>query len=477
MTTQRLSARRLLDLLGEWRGAGHGYVELGDSIRLLVRDGAIPAGTVLPAERPLSDALGVSRTTVSAAYQRLRDSGTAVSRQGSGTVVRALRPDAPYATPEGAAAIDFSQACPDPWAGVEELAAIAQSRHPELFRSRGFDLLGGVGLRTAIAERYAMRGLPTTPDQIMVTLGAQHAIFLIARTLLRRGDRSLIESPSYPHAREALVANGALVAELPVGVDGYDAASILDIARRVAPRLAYLIPDHHNPTGMSMPEELRPRLIDELSAQGAYVVVDETTAELALGGARPVLPFAAAADRAFQQDTILTVGSLGKTVWGGLRVGWIRATPDLIARLEASRRVGDLGTGEWQQAIAALALERYDEILDERSRELTARHRVLSEQIAARLPDWSLSRADGGVCVWADLGARSSTALCRQSAMLGVRLVPGPRFGSPGVFERFVRLPFTEHEDRLIEAVRLLEAAWSIEPRPASGRLGEDAVI
>uniref|UniRef100_UPI003A8BA3E1 GntR family transcriptional regulator n=1 Tax=Leucobacter sp. BZR 635 TaxID=3378705 RepID=UPI003A8BA3E1 len=91
MIAQRLTARRLVQLLGDWRGAGHSYLELSESIALLVRDGTVPAGTALPAERPLSDTLGVSRTTVSASYQRLRERGIAHSRQGSGTVIRAPR--------------------------------------------------------------------------------------------------------------------------------------------------------------------------------------------------------------------------------------------------------------------------------------------------------------------------------------------------------------------------------------------------
>ncbi|WP_440311779.1 MocR-like transcription factor YczR [Leucobacter chromiireducens] len=479
MIAQRLSARRLSQLLGEWRGAGHGYEELSDSIGLLVRDGAIPAGTALPAERPLAEALGVSRTTVAAGYRRLREGGTALSRRGSGTVVRAPRPEGgpSLQEPGGELHVDLSTACPAGWEGLPALGARATTEFPGLFAQPGYDTVGLPELRQAIAERFTRRGLATSPEQIMVTLGAQHAIFLVARTLLARGDRALIESPSYPHAREALAATGALVAELPVGRLDYDAAAMLDIAARVAPRLAYLIPDHHNPTGLSMPRELRSRLIHALSAAGTHVIADETTAELVLGESRLVEPFAAAAELPHQRDAIITIGSLGKTVWGGLRVGWIRATPELIARLEAARRVSDLGTGAWEQATAALALERYDEILADRSRELTAKHRLLSEQIAARLPGWAASPAAGGVCTWVDIGEQRSTALSREAARRGVRLTPGPRFGSPGVFERFVRLPFTAPEADLVTAVEVLAAARGAAPAAAPVLHESDAVI
>ncbi|MFD5599600.1 PLP-dependent aminotransferase family protein [Leucobacter sp. NPDC058333] len=462
-TAQRLSARRLTELLGSWRGDGHGYLELAESVALLVRDGRVVPGTTLPAERPLSEALGVSRTTVAAAYHRLRETGVVVSRRGSGTVVRGATATRDMAWAEVNGGIDFASACPQPWSGLPELNARAMSERPDVFQLTGYDTLGLPDLRAALAERYTARGLPTSPEQIMVTLGAQHAIFLIARTLLRRGDRSLIESPSYPHAREALAATGALVAELPVGAGddgGYDAASTLEIAERTSPKLAYLIPDHHNPTGLSMPDGLKSSLITVLAGQGAHLIADETTAELALGEPRSTTPFAAFAEHEHHQDAILTIGSMGKTVWGGLRVGWIRAAPDLITRLEAARRVGDLGTGTWQQVLALLALEQYDSILAERTRELTARHRLLVSRVAAELPEWTLSDAIGGVCVWADIGARASSRLSRVAAAHGLQLPPGPRFGSPGTFERFVRLPFSASEATISEGVARLGEAW-----------------
>ncbi|PRI10701.1 PLP-dependent aminotransferase family protein [Leucobacter massiliensis] len=478
MIAHRLSAAKLLGLLGNWRGTGHGYLELSESIELLLRDGAIAPGTALPPERALAEALGVSRTTIAACYRRLREHGLALSRQGSGTVVRSPRSLSEAAGAEaGAVEIDLSTACPEPWEGLSGIAARAMSEHPDAFLLPGYDTLGLPALRTAVAERYTRRGLPTSPGQIMITLGAQHAIFLIARTLLSRGDRSLIESPSYPHAREALAATGALVAELPVGHQGYDPASMLDTVARTSPRLAYLIPDHHNPSGLSMPPELRAALIAELSARGSHVIADETTAELALGEPRSVLPFAASAERAHQQDAILTVGSLGKTVWGGLRIGWIRASPELIARLEVARRIGDLGTGSWEQVLATLALEQYEQVLAARARALTARHRALTEQLRAALPGWRPSPARGGASVWVDLGAHRSSSLSRESARRGVRLVPGPRFGSPGVFERFVRLPFSLPERQLVDAVSRLAEAWEAEPSAAPVPEREAAVV
>lgn len=190
-----------------------------------------------------------------------------------------------------------------------------------------------------------------------------------------------------------------------------------------------------------------------------------------------MLPFAAAAEHDFQRDAIITVGSLGKTVWGGLRIGWIRAAPGLIERLESERRVGDLGTGVWEQVLATYALDRYDEILADRCRELTPRHRLLVDELAAKLPQWRPSAVIGGACTWVDLGAQRSTALAREAATRGVRLTPGPRFGSPGVFERFLRVPYTLPTDVIPEVVDRLAEAWSVRGGAGTHPVREDAVL
>ena len=484
MIVQRLTAQRLTQLLGSWRGDGHSYVELSDSIELLVRDGRMPAGSVLPAERPLAEALGVSRTTVAATYERLRERGMAVSRRGSGTIVRpprAAQSLAPWGH-DSDAPLNLSAATPPAWPGLAGLAREVLEEQPEVFALRGYDTIGHPALRQAVADRFTARGLRTTPGQIMVTMGAQHAIFLIARTLLRRGDRALIESPSYPHAREALAAAGGLVAELPVGLEGWDAEETLRIAKATSPRLAYLIPDHHNPTGLSLQPELRAPLISQLAGCGSYVLIDETTAELTLGDRRAVTPFAASAEHEHLGDMLITVGSMGKTVWGGLRIGWVRAAPEVIEQLENARRVGDLGSGTWDQVLASAALGRMDEILDDRSRQLTASHAALMAALEAGLPDWATSNATGGVSVWADLGEPLSTRLGRSVSAHGLELPPGPRYGSPGKFERFIRLPFTAPPAQLEAAVAVLADVWhecvgGVDPRRGRGSQRPDTLV
>lgn len=426
-----LSARSAATLLGDWRPAGRGAIAaLADRLQLLVSDGRIPAGTRLPAERELAASLALSRTTVTAVYARLREAGALETVRGSGSVVRIpAAPDAALETEAGL--LDLARATLPPVVQLQPALERAVAQLPAWTHAH-YDVVGIPPLREAIAERYTARGLATTPDQIMVTMGAQHAISLLARTLVSRGDRVLVETPSYPHALEAFRGVGARL--LPVGVtadDGWDDEA-LEQALAARPRLAYLMPDFHNPTGASMPREQRRRVTALARRAGTLLVVDETISELAIDSPGPLRPFGAA----------VTLGSLGKSVWGGLRIGWIRADRALVAQLVRARPPHDLGTPVLEQLAAVTLVRQLDEILAERAGFLRAGRDALLDGLGERMPGWRLPRPAGGLTLWAGLGAPISTALTLAARREGVLLTAGPRFGLGGSFERFLRLPF-----------------------------------
>ena len=217
MAESTLSARALETLLGDWRGDGSAYQALAERIRLLILDGRIPVDTRLPAERDLAERLGLSRTTVTAAYRELREQRARAERARLGQrraaagrardPARAARP--PSTSTSRRRRRPRCRGCPTSRARpLDDL--------PAQLGDSGFDPIGTPALRAAIADRYTARGLPTTPEQIMVTIGAQHAIALLSRALVGRGDRALIEAPTYPHAYEALRAAGARLVPVPV---------------------------------------------------------------------------------------------------------------------------------------------------------------------------------------------------------------------------------------------------------------------
>jgi DNA-binding transcriptional MocR family regulator len=462
-----LSARALALLVDGWRGVGPApaYLALADRIRLLILDGRIVLGARVPAERDLSAQLGVSRTTVSAAYARLREAGYLTSVRGSGSVARL--PSGAEAQPDaaGAGIIDFSKATMPASPAIAAATLRAAEQLPAYLGGSGFEPVGIPVLRQAIADRYAARGLPTEPGQIMVTIGAQHAIALISRTLVSRGEHALVESPSYPHAFEALRAAGARL--VPVAVsseDGWDEQGFEQAIQRTSPSMGYLMPDFHNPTGLSMSPEFRERALALAARHGTTLMADETIAELGIDGGDTALPFAAYAPTSTRNGTdpnpAILIGSVGKTVWGGLRVGWIRAERDVIQRLTRARAAGDLGTPILEQLVVTDLLGNYDAILAERRAYLRAGRDRLARLLAERIPEWTVPHVPGGLTAWVGLGAPVSSQLTLAARAHGLHIAAGPLFGPEGAFDRFLRIPFSYSEEETIRGVDALAAAW-----------------
>jgi DNA-binding transcriptional MocR family regulator len=462
-----LTARSLQLLLGDWRGAGSAYESLAERVRLLILDGRIGVDTRLPAERDLAERLGLSRTTVTAAYRHLREQGLLHSVRGSGSVARLPGAPAILPAPLETEYIDFSKAAPPALPWLPEVARQAVDDLPAQLGDPGFDPIGTPELRAAIADRYTARGLSTTPDQIMVTIGAQHAIALLSRALIGRGDRAVTEVPIYPHAYEALRAAGARLVPVPVAPHGIgdeheETDGLVQAIRHSNPVMAYLIPDFQNPTGRTMSRAARARVLDAAARQGTVVVADETTAELAIDRRGDFPPMAA-------DGPAVLVGSVGKTVWGGIRVGWIRADRPLIRRLLAVRSPGDLGTPILEQLLVTRLMGRMDEILELRREQLRSGRARLEENLARLLPEWEVPHVDGGIVTWVGLGAPVSSQLALSARREGLIIAAGPRFGVDGAFERFLRLPICYPPETTDAAVQALARAWrSLAHAPAS---------
>lgn len=463
-----LSARALASALGSWRGlaASPAYAALADRIRLLILDGRLAIGTRLPAERELAAHLSLSRTTISAAYAELRDSGYLESLRGSGSVARLpSRGDVVHDAAAPPEFLDFSRATLPAVPAVTAAAERAAAMLPSYLSESGFDPMGLRALRQALADRYTARGLPTDADQLMITIGAQHAIGLVARTVLSRGDRALVESPTYPHASESLRAHGARLVPVSVTTDeGWDELGLEQALQRTSPTLGYLMPDFHNPTGRSMPVEQRERVAALAAVQGTTLIVDETMGELGVLDLRVdaplVLPFAASVS-GDAATRIVTIGSVGKTVWGGLRMGWIRADHELIQRIARVRYSSDLGTPILDQLVVLELLGDYDRILADRRAYLRAGRDHLLARLRAQVPDWQLPEPAGGLTLWINIGAPLSSQLALAARNEGLVIAAGPRFGMNGVFERFLRVPYSHPPELIDRAVDALASAWS----------------
>jgi DNA-binding transcriptional MocR family regulator len=484
-----IGALALTDLLGRWPAAdGPLYRLLATRIARLADTGELPAGLRLPAERDLAAALSVSRNTVTAAYQVLRDEGMAESRQGAGTriVPHRTTPAAVHRAngfftgllEQSAVRADLSLAAVDcapqvAAALADPLTVLDRAERDAVTRTSGYFPHGLPDLRAAIASHLAERlGLPADPSQVIVTTGALQAIDLLIRSEVLPGQPVAVEDPTWPGVLDALHRAGAGVIGMPAG-DGLDPERLEHVVRTHRPALVYLIPTHHNPTGLVMPAEARHRVARIAAAHPDTLFIDDMTlAELPLrDGPRgdeagsygrasygPGIPPLAALGPG--QPNLVSVGSLSKLYWGGLRVGWIRGSEGLIARLAAAKAAADQGSPAFQQAIVAALLRGPHEIIvKSRGEWLRSRYDALTHALRTSLPGWTWPEPDGGLCLWARLPGEADGSTFAQAALRqGVAVVPGRLLSASNEGASHIRLAFTQPPDVLRAAVRALAA-------------------
>ncbi|GII51716.1 GntR family transcriptional regulator [Planotetraspora thailandica] len=451
---RHLSAPQLARLLEVPPGARPYYKALAGAVRGLILDGRLPVKMRVPAERHLAEALGVSRTTVTTAYDRLREQGYLESRQGAGSWTAlpgpaALGSDNPWIAPDDDGLLPLHTAAPAATPFLADAIAEAAQSYHRYALGIGYDPAGLLTLREAIAERYCRRGLATRPDQIIVTTGAQQAIHLTLTLLAGQGDPVLVESPTYPHVLDVARIRGARL--VPVGLqdDGWHMDLVTGAMRQSAARVAYVIPDFHNPTGHLMTDADRSELVAAARRNDTMLLADETWAELAIDEVAPWSPLAS-----FDTDgRVVSIGSASKLWWGGLRIGWVRGTAALVRRLAVLRAAVDISSAVFEQLVVAELFGGIEDSRAERRRALGESRAALVAALGAHLPAWSFTVTPGGGSLWVRLDAPVATSVVEAAASRGVRLAPGSWFGAEGALERYLRLPFTQPPQVLEEAI------------------------
>ncbi|MDJ1131354.1 PLP-dependent aminotransferase family protein [Streptomyces iconiensis] len=454
------------------------YRSLADGLRLLVLEGRIPVATRLPAERELATALSVSRTTVAAAFEALRADGFLESRRGAGswTAVPAGNPLPtrgldPLPPDSEGTVIDLGcAALPAPEPHLSQAFQGALEQLPPYAHTHGDFPAGLPVLRQALADRYTARGVPTMPQQIMVTTGAMGGVAALARLLTPHGERIAVEHPSYANVLQLLREAGARLVPVPMadGISGWDLPAWHRTLREAVPRLAYVVADFHNPTGALAGAEQRRELVAAARASGTVLIADETMADLPLGppGATGPTPDESELPPPVSSfdpggSTVITVGSVSKSIWAGLRIGWIRAAPDVIRSLTAARAYADLGSPVLEQlAVTELMTgDGWERAVTLRRARARDNRDALTSALRRHLPDWEFAVPHGGLTLWTRTGGLSGSRIAEAGERLGVRVPSGPRFGVDGAFEGYVRLPFTIAEPLAREAASRLAAA------------------
>lgn len=464
---------RLATLVGPWAaGAGPLYDRLARAIGAAMDRGELGPGTMLPTERELGRRLAVSRTTVVAAYAALKDAGRLESRQGRGTWV-AGRAEAPPPSERPFSAelyggllaaqpgiIELSAACPPPPPMVAEvLQGMPGSELVRDVTGAGYLPAGLPALRELVAAHVSRGGLPTRPDEVLITTGAQQAVGLAAMLLGGAGQAVLVEEATYPGALDITRGLGMR----PVGV-ALDRAGVVpdaleDLLERVRPAFVYLVPAHQNPTGTVL-SPARSRRVAELSARYRVPVVEDLALrDLPMGDGPLPAPIAAHGP----DGASIAIGSASKVLWGGLRVGWIRAARPVIERLMRLKIGADMGSPVPSQGMACALLPRMDEAIAQRRAFLLDRYRAIGAAMEEHLPDWTWDAPSGGCTLWARMPAGGDArALGQVAQRCGVNVVPGPVLSAEGGHGDRLRLPFVHEPEVIAEAVRRLAVAWEL---------------
>lgn len=439
-------------------------------IKRQIADG-IAAGSLAPGDRllpvrQLASQLQISPVTVLRAYAELEAAGLVERRPNRGAYIRraaqsqpqevaARRQDRSPATssapswqrlpdaslpPGGVIALHTASVQADllPTRDLIGDLRAAVSDDPTFFGAYS-PLAGESGLRARIAAYLGTLGAPVSPDDVLITGGAQQAVDLIARAFIEPGDAVAIESPTYPAAIDVFRSRGARLHPIPVDAAGMDVARLADIPDL---RLVYIVPDFHNPTGVVLSEKRRADLVELAQRRNFLVLEDDPWREIHFGQAPPP-PMRSWA----HGGQVIHVKSFSKLLAAGIRLGAVVAEGPAFQRLLAVKSLADGGTGLLEQWTirAFMGSPRMERHLRRLAVTMKGRRDLILGELRQGCPDdvhWT--EPDGGFSIWLDIGKRrSAQEVCRSALQQGAALAPGDAFFAHATPSRFLRLTYS----------------------------------
>jgi DNA-binding transcriptional MocR family regulator len=485
------------------------YRQLADHLAALIAAGRLAPGERVPPSRDLAQALGLSRNTVSRAYETLAAAGLLQGHVGRGSFVSALgraasrRRLGPVSTPAGFAwpalfarsarelrppaglrapvpgevlRFDFRPGRVD--AAMLPIAALQTAWQRALgahLRSRAneVELQGHAALRAAIARALGGRGIACEPGEILLTAGAQQALDLVARTLVEPGDTVVMEDPGYFGAALAFRAAGAHLVGVSVDAEGLEVDELARILRGRRVKLLYTTPAAQLPTGATLSPERRTALLELADREQLPILEDDYGGEIRLSG--PSTP-ALKTDDSRQQ--VIYAGTFSKALFPGLRLGYLVAAPELLGamalqRLAASFQPSLVDQLALVELFSSDTLERHVRKVRRRYAE---RANVMRAALAEAFPAGSrVGEPAGAGTIWVELPPDVDRAVLARSAReRGIGYGPGEACRLDGAGPPCLLLSFAVEDPEAIRAGigelgRLVRAARSAGRRVAAG--------
>jgi len=306
-------------------------------------------------------------------------------------------------------------------------------------------------LREMIARHTSRYGIGVNPENILVTSGSQQALDLIGKVFINRGDRILVESPTYLGALQAWNAYGAEYVTVPMDKDGM-MTDALEQALRVGPKFIYVLPNFQNPTGYTLSLERRQKLVELAEAYGVPIIEDDPYGQLRYEGEH--LPSVVEIDNNYRCNNgtsycgnVIYLSTFSKILAPGIRLAWVVAPPEVVRKLTQAKQGADLHTSSLSQIIAHEVskggfLDQHIRLIRKVYQE---RRNVMLASLDRSFPsgcDWT--HPQGGLFLWASIPEPlNSVKVLEQAIEDKVAFVPGYSFFPNGGGENTMRLNFS----------------------------------
>ncbi len=353
-------------------------------------------------------------------------------------------------------------------AGIREACDLALQEEPGAALQYGATE-GYQPLREQLAKFMQSKGAQDlAPEQLIVTTGSQQALDLLGKTMINPGDKVIVEGPTFLATIQCFRLYGAHLITAPVDAHGVQTAQLEALIAEHRPKLVYLIPTFGNPSGAMLSLERRKKVLELAVKYQTLVVEDDPYGDLYFGDAPPPSMLALSAQVPGSRDWLVHCGSLSKVLSPGLRIGWMVAPPELLARSTMCKQFSDAHTSTFAQATAARYLQagrmpatlaHVREVYGQRARAMC---NALRTHLGAAI---DFVQPQGGLFVWARLtGAQGAlqdgAELARRAIAQGVAFVPGAPFYATDPDNATLRLSFaTADVAKIEEGIARLGAA------------------
>ncbi|WP_417034676.1 PLP-dependent aminotransferase family protein [Comamonas kerstersii] len=368
--------------------------------------------------------------------------------------------------------ISFAGGFPD--SAMFDVDGITQSSQKALQENAGMALQYGATegfgpLREQLAAFMATKGAKdVAPEQLIVTTGSQQALDLLGKCMVSPGDKVIVEGPTFLATIQCFRLYGAEVISAPVDGNGVIVEALEKLIAEHQPKLVYLIPTFGNPSGATLSLERRKRVLELAVKYQTLVVEDDPYGDLYFDAPPPASLLALSPEVPGSREWLAHCGSLSKVLSPGLRIGWLIANPELLAKAVMCKQFSDAHTSTFAQATAAQYLQagHMPATLAKVRKVYASRAKAMMDALRSELGDAvEFTEPQGGLFLWVRLTGKGgkladANELAKRAIEQGVAFVPGAPFFSQNPDVSTLRLSFaTADEDKIREGVARLAKA------------------